>query len=113
MGVQFRHSSAHEELREHRAQLLRCLHPVGVVCATQLLDRVTRLEGLRALVPVVVLVAQEAAVLRLAEAGGLSVVTALAGLDAGDQDVCSFLAAGRFGVARAALDAHVCVMAED
>src|SRR5579864_2108617 len=84
-----------------------------MVCAAQLLDAVRGNQRCVALLPVVVLVAQEAAILRLPDSGRLPVVALLAGLDARDQHIGRFLAAGGLGVARLAFDAGVRVVAED
>lgn len=71
-----------------------------------------RYKWLTTLLPVMVLMAEEAAILCFSDFGGLPVMTFLAGLNARNQDVCGLFAGDRLCVARLAVNADVRVVAE-
>lgn len=81
--------------------------------APQFLQVVHWSEWFSPLLPVVVLVAEEASVLGGTHFRRLSVMTLLTSVDAGYQDVCCFLTGDCPSVARLAVDADVSVVAED
>lgn len=81
--------------------------------SAKLIDIVRRNERITTLLPIVILVAEEAAVFRVSQFGRLPVMTLLARADAGNQDVRGLHAADCFGVARLAIDADMRVVAED
>ena len=79
----------------------------------QLFQVVSRSERFRSLLPVMVLVAEEASILSLSHFGRLAVVALLASLDTGEQNVCRFLTGERVSVAGFAVYADVSVVTED
>lgn len=83
------------------------------VRAPQLLEIVTWRKGFASLLPVMVLMAEEASILSLAHFGRLAVMAFLTSPDTRDQNICCFLARECSSVARLAVNTDVGVVAEN
>ena len=83
------------------------------VRSAQLLQIVTRSKRFAPLLPVMVLMAEEASILSSSHFGRLTVVALLASFDTRNQNVCRFLARKCSSVARLAVNTDVSVVAEN
>ena len=102
-----------EKFGDGRSQLSVCIRDRRrTICSTELLEAVVRHKGFGSALPIMVLMAEEAAILRRPDFGWLPVMALLAGLDAGNQNVGGLFAIDRLCVAGLAIDADVRVVTE-
>ena len=83
------------------------------VRASQLLEIVTRSKRCASLLPVMVLMAEEASILGLSHFGRLAVMALLTSLDTRNKNICRLLTRECSSVARLAVNTYVSVVAEN